>query len=258
MKEESINSPMHDRPTPAENEQSGQADTAMPDLTLVIPTLNEAGNIGELIRRAHKVLGAMGVTFEILTIDGGSTDGTCEEAESEGARPLRDIGGGYGGALRAGFAAARGEYILTMDSDLSHDPEFFAPLWEARQRADIVIASRYVPGGRADMSAFRYVLSRILNTVFTLILRVPVKDISSGFRLYRRAVIESITCTANDFDVLEEILIKLYIKGHRVAETPFHYRTRQEGQSHAKLFKFGRAYLRTLWAMCRLRWGGKR
>ena len=230
---------------------------ATPGLTLVIPTLNEAGNIGELIRRARKVLDRMGVTSEILIIDGGSRDGTCEEAEGEGARALRDIGGGYGGALRAGFAEARGEYIITMDSDLSHDPEFFEALWEARGRADIVIASRYVPGGQADMPMFRYVLSRILNAVFTVILRVPVKDISSGFRLYRRSVIESITCTASDFDVLEEILIKLYLSGHRVAEAPFHYRPRQEGKSHARLFKFGWAYLRTLCAMWRLRRGGK-
>ena len=227
------------------------------DLTLIIPTLNEAGNIGECITRARKVLDALGVSSEILIVDGGSADGTVEEAEAAGARAIRDVKRGYGGALRAGFAAAGGRHIVTMDSDLSHEPEFIATLWGARDRADIIIASRYVPGGRADMSAFRYVLSRVLNTVFTIILRIPVKDISSGFRLYRREAIEQIEFTADDFDVLEEILIKLYVSGHAVSEAPFHYRPRKEGKSHAKLARFAIAYLKTLCRMIHLRWGRK-
>ncbi|HOE95180.1 MAG TPA: glycosyltransferase [Candidatus Sumerlaeota bacterium] len=229
--------------------------TGAVDITVVIPTLNEAGNIGELVRRARAMLDGMGVSHEILAIDGGSTDGTCEEAEQAGAVAIREGGHTYGAALRTGFAHARGEFIITMDSDLSHEPEFFEQLWQARRRADIVIASRYVAGGKADMAPFRSVLSRILNFVYTRILRIPVHDISSGFRLYRRAVMERTETTAHDFDVLEEVLIKLYVQGHAVAEVPFHYRPRKHGRSHAKLVRFALAYLKTLWRMARLRYG---
>jgi dolichol-phosphate mannosyltransferase len=225
------------------------------DVSLVIPTLNEAGNIGEVVARARRVFDELGVAHEILIVDGGSKDATCEEAAEAGARVLREEGLSYGYALRHGFAEARGEVILTMDSDLSHEPEFIETMWANRDAADIIIASRYVPGGKADMSKFRYVLSRILNTVFTLILRVPVKDISSGFRLYRRAALQTIEITARDFDVLEEILIKLYVRGARVKEVAFHYKPRKEGKSHAKLFRFAIAYIKTLWKMGKIRYG---
>lgn len=227
------------------------------DVSLVIPALNEAGNIGEVIARARRVLGGMGVEYQILICDGGSKDGTREAAQKAGAEAFEHVGRGYGAALRDGFSRAKGDFIVTMDSDLSHEPEFIETLWAAREKADIVIASRYVKGGLADMSLFRAVLSRILNITFTRILQIPVKDISSGFRLYRRAAVEKIAFEANDFDVLEEILIRLYVHGFRVMEAPFHYKTRKEGRSNAKLFKFAIAYLKTLCKMMRLRWGRK-
>jgi dolichol-phosphate mannosyltransferase len=98
---------------------------------------------------------------------------------------------------------------------LSHEPEVIEQLWAARERADVVIASRYVKGGAAEMPLYRAVLSRILNVVFTTVLRVPVKDISSGFRLYRGDAVRAIEFKASDFDVLEEILILIYIGGGR-------------------------------------------
>lgn len=224
------------------------------DLTVLIPALNEAGNIGELVRRARHVMDQQQLTYEILVLDGNSTDDTRGEAERAGARALLHPGKGYGAATRHGFEQAQGDYVLTMDSDLSHEPEVIGELWQARQKADIVIASRYVPGGGADMERYRYVLSLILNAVFTTCLQIPVKDISSGFRIYRGAALRTIQCTASNFDVLEEILIKLYVKGYKVGEIPFQYRPRKEGKSHAKLIKFGIAYLRTLAKMMRLRW----
>lgn len=228
------------------------------ELTLVIPALNEAGNIGELVRRAHTELDGLGIQYEILVIDGDSTDNTVGEASAAGARVVLHPVRGYGGALRQGFAHAQGDVIITMDSDLSHEPEFLRELWLARERADIVIASRYVSGGKADMSGFRYFLSRILNSVYTLLLRIPVRDISSGFRLYRHSALDEIEIVAKDFDALEEILIKLYVRKHKVLEVPFHYKPRKEGKSHAKLVRFAWAYLITLVKMFRLRLNGKK
>lgn len=227
------------------------------DLTIIIPALNEAGNIGELVRRARGVLDPLGLAYEILVMDGASTDATCAEAEAAGARATVHPGKGYGAALRCGFAQASGDYVLTMDSDLSHEPEFIETLWGARQSADVVIASRYVPGGTAEMSRFRYALSRILNTVYTFLLQIPVRDMSSGFRIYRRQALDRIELTANNFDVLEEILIKLYVRGCAIREAAFDYRPRKTGKSHAKLLHFAVDYVRTLWTMGRLRYGRK-
>lgn len=223
------------------------------DLSIIIPALNEAGNIGPLVTRCRAVIERLGVAAEILVVDGGSSDGTVAEAEQAGGRVIPQEGRGYGGALRTGFAAARGRHIQTMDSDLSHEPEVIQSLWEARDRADVVIASRYVRGGGAEMPRFRAVLSRILNVTFTTAFRMPVHDISSGFRLYRADSLKRIVFQASDFDVLEEILILMYIGGGTVTEVPFLYRPRQVGRSHAKLFKFGVAYARTFYAMWKLR-----
>ncbi len=223
------------------------------DLSIIIPTLNEAGNIGPLITRCLATIAQLGVRAEILVVDGGSQDGTVKEASDAGGRVIRQEGRGYGGALRTGFSAAQGRHVQTMDSDLSHEPEVIASLWKARDQADIVIASRYVPGGGGEMPALRAVLSRILNVVFTRAFRLPIHDISSGFRLYRRSVLERVSFHATDFDVLEEILILIANQGGTLTEVPFLYRPRQAGRSHAKLFKFGVAYCRTFYQMWKLR-----
>jgi len=223
------------------------------DLSIIIPALNEAGNIGPLVTRCRSVIERLGVRAEILVVDGGSKDGTVAEAEQAGGRVITQIGRGYGGALRTGFGAACGQHIQTMDSDLSHEPEVIQSLWEARDRADVIIASRYVKGGGAEMPKFRAVLSRILNVTFTKAFRMPIHDISSGFRLYHGETLKRVTFQASDFDVLEEILILIYIGGGTVTEVPFMYRPRQAGKSHAKLIQFGIAYARTFWKMWKLR-----
>src|SRR5205823_13863912 len=90
--------------------------------------------------------------------DGGSADGTREAAARGGARVVSQTERGYGGALLEGFAATTAPFILTMDADLSHRPVFVQELWKRRHEADVLIASRYVPGGRADMAPLRRLL----------------------------------------------------------------------------------------------------
>src|SRR5882724_3706125 len=135
------------------------------DISIVIPVLNERENIEHLLPRTAAVLDAIGCTYELVVVDGGSQDGT------------------------AAAAAAEGTYILTLDADLSHDPDFIVKLWRARLRADVIIASRYVRGGVAYMPRHRLLLSRILNGFFARGLGLPIRDLSSGFRLYRAAAV---------------------------------------------------------------------
>src|SRR5205814_8482506 len=117
----------------------------------------------------------------------------------------------------------------------------------------VLVASRYVAGGRADMGWFRRLLSQILNRAYRRTLSLPLRDLSSGFRMYRRDVVTGLTLEARDFDVLEEILIRVHAEGWRIIEVPFAYMARGSGRSHARLVKFGWAFLKTLVRMWRLR-----
>src|ERR1700726_4826163 len=222
-------------------------------LSLILPALNEAQNLDRVLPELKKALTALGPTNEIIVVDGGSTDGTQEVVRKHEVRLVSQKLPGFGGAYRAGFEQARGEYLLTLDADGSHDPAFLKDLWSARTKGDVVIASRYVEGGTAEMPVTRRVMSRILNITFGRGLSLPVRDLSSGYRLYRSATLRELDLKATDFDVLEEILIRVLAAGYRVHEVPFRYRARVAGQSHARLLRFAVSYLRTFVAMWRLR-----
>lgn len=229
-----------------------------PELSIVIPAWNERANLELLIPGLKDVIRKIGVSADLIVVDGGSHDGTRETAESLGARVLEQRERGYGGALLTGFGATSAEYIVTLDADLSHPPIFIEEFWRRRDQAEMLIASRYVTGGRAEMSSFRRFLSIVLNRTYSRLLSLPARDVSSGFRMYRRESLIDLKPLARDFDFNEEILILIYNRGGRVMEVPFHYMPRANGQSHAKLIKFGLAYTRTLWRMLRLRRAGGR
>lgn len=223
------------------------------DLTVLIPVLNERDNIVALLPRLQAILKELGCTHEILVVDGGSKDGTAEAAAREGVRVLRQRGPGYGGALREGFAAATGEYILTLDADLSHDPDFINKLWHQRESSDVVIASRYVKGGVAYMPFHRKLLSGILNRFFAIGLSLPVRDLSSGFRLYRSPVVKGLDLDGTNFDVLEEILVKAFADGWTIREIPFTYYPRERGTSNARIVAFGIDLLKAFFRLWTLR-----
>lgn len=229
-------------------------DTYTTDVAVLIPAWNERPNLEVLLPELNEILTKLRVKYEVIVVDGGSHDGTQELVPRLGARLVTQTERGYGGALLAGFAAAHSPYIITMDADLSHRPVFIEEFWRRRTEAEVLIASRYVPGGKAEMSGFRRILSGILNVTFGILLSLPVRDLSSGFRMYQRHALEFRPPLARDFDVLEEILILTYHNGNRVLEIPFHYMPRGVGNSHARLFKFGVAYVKTLLRMARLRY----
>jgi len=223
------------------------------DLTVLLLTWNEADNLRVLIPRIKAVVERLGVKSEILVIDKGSADGTAQVAASLGARVARQTEPGFGGALRTGFGLARGRFICTMDADLSHEPEVLESLWNARQQAALVIGSRWVPGGGADMPLYRSTLSRILNRIYGLALHVPYKDMSSNCRLYRADVLRNLNPQGTNFDVLEDLLMRVVNQGHVVMEVPLHHRHRHSGKSHVRLLAFGLSYLRTLVRLGHLR-----
>jgi len=117
----------------------------------------------------------------------------------------------------------------------------------------VLVASRYVEGGDATMPLLRALLSRVLNRFFALGLGVPLRDLSSGFRLYRSRILDMRAVVARDFDVLPEIVVRAYTEGFRVKEIPFQYEPRAHGSSNARIVPFGIAYLRTFRRLVALR-----
>lgn len=231
----------------------GPSSARSPEVAVVIPAWNEGANLELLLPMLRQTLTELGATFDIIVADNGSRDGTSAVAARHVARVVQQVERGYGGALLAGFAATEAPYVITMDADLSHRPTFIRDLWQRREQGEVLIASRYVAGGRAEMGWMRRVLSQVLNRTYARVLSLPVRDLSSGFRLYRRDVVGSMPLQARDFDVLEEILVRAHCQGWQIVEVPFSYMPRGAGSSHARLIRFGWAYLVTLWRMWRLR-----
>ncbi len=223
------------------------------DISVVLPVLNEGGNLGDLLERLRKILEQHKLSYEFVVVDGGSRDNTREVAAAYGARILDEDPPGYAGALLTGLRAAQGDYVLTLDADLSHEPAFVAKMWRARHSADIVIASRYVRGGVAYTSLGRRALSRMLNVVLRRMLSVPVRDLSSGYRLYRREVLQELQIGGRNFEVLEEILVKAYAAGFNITEVPFTYFPRHRGVSHARVVSFGLDLMKSSFELWKLR-----
>lgn len=225
----------------------------MLDLAIVLPCLNEADNLRGLLPRIRETLSHIPAASAIYVVDGGSRDATVAVAHELGAEVLQQRGSGYGGAIKTAFEDIEATYLLTMDADFSHHPVFIRYLYERRHEAEIIIASRYVPQGHAEMHWTRKMLSGILNIVFRNVLGMQALDLSSGFRLYHRKAIAKLNLEYETYAVLQEILVKAYCQGYQVREEPFHYLPRRHGSTHARLIKFGIAYLRALHSLWMLR-----
>ena len=223
------------------------------DISVVLPVLNESDNLRILLPRIQTSLEREKLSYEIVVIDGGSIDGTRETAEALGARVVAERRHGFAGAMETGFAEAAGDYILTLDADNSDDPDFISKMWVARKRADIVIGSRYTRGGVTYSSFIRRWASFLLNILLSRMLSIPVRDVSSGFRLYRRAALEGMEITSKNFEVQEEVLVRAYARGFSVVEVPFVYFPRATGRSHVRLIRFGGDILRSAFPMWKLR-----
>jgi dolichol-phosphate mannosyltransferase len=207
---------------------------------VVIPTYNEAGTISEVISRVL----ASTKDIDVLVVDDNSPDGTGKIADTHALREQhvhvlhRPGKQGLGPAYVAGFkdALARDyEAVIEMDADLSHSPEDVPRLVDAAASADLVLGSRYAPGGGTrNWSKNRERLSRIGNTYARAALRVPVHDATAGFRIYRRAVLEElpldeVSSTGYGFQI--EMLWRTWLAGFRVVEIPIIFTERREGVS---------------------------
>ncbi len=225
----------------------------MLDLTVLILALNEANNLRTLLPRARLVLETLGIRYELLLVDGGSTDETVTVALNAGARVVKQRKPGYGNAFKEGASEAKGQFVVTFDADCSHPPELISRLWDSRTAADVVVASRYIPGGKSSAPLSRVLSSMLLNRIFMSALSLPVRDLSSGFRLYHSSALSPGLYVGSHFDILVEVIVRAICSGHRIKEIPLVYEPRRTGSSHIKLFKFAAAYLTQFVRLWRLR-----
>lgn len=203
-------------------------------LSLVIPTYNERQTVARTIDRAVRALEDARIPFEIIVVDDDSPDGTAEAARaalgSKGRVIVRSAERGLASAIVAGFREARGEILGAMDADGSHPPEAIPALAAPINacQADLVIASRYVPGGETSgWPARRLLLSRLANLLARIL--TPTRDATSGFFLLRRSVIETLDLSPRGFKICLEILVKGRHASMR--EVPYRFVDRKAGKS---------------------------
>jgi dolichol-phosphate mannosyltransferase len=214
----------------------------MPAAWLILPTYNEAENIEAIVRAALPSLASAVDDPHILIVDDGSPDGTGDIADrlaSEFAEVdvlHRTAKEGLGRAYLAGFERALGagaDLVLEMDSDFSHDPADLPRLIAAD--ADLVLGSRYVQGGGVtDWGLFRRMLSRGGSWYARMVLSVPVRDLTGGFKCFRRATLEGIDYRqmhADGYGFQIELTYRAIKAGFRVKEVPIVFRDRQAGTS---------------------------
>jgi len=210
-------------------------------LGLVIPTLNEAGNIPVLLERIRTALEPMSINYEIIVVDDDSTDGTADVVNQQAARDsrvrllVRKGQRGLAGAVIHGWEHTGADLLGVIDADLQHPPEVLPSLLEpVLTTADIAIASRYVArDGVGEWNRLRLLISRC-GTLATAPLQrqgVKVKDPLSGFFVVRRECIEGLTLQPEGFKILLEILVKGRIR--KAVEVPFRFGNRHSGKSKA-------------------------
>lgn len=220
------------------------------ELTVMLPAYKEAAALRELLPTIKAAAAAITPDFEILILDTqAAMDDTEEVCALNGVRHVRRSGGNqYGDAIRTGIAEARGKYLLCMDADGSHGAQYFASMWAKREDFDIVIGSRYVAGGHTENPAILIWMSYALNVTFRVVFKLHAKDVTNSFRLYRAAILKPMRLGSNDFDILEEILIKAvtHRPPARVAEVPVTFGRRKAGETKRKLVQFAFGYLTTL------------
>lgn len=228
-----------------------------PRVLVVIPTYNEADNIAEVLVRTRRMLPAA----DVLVVDDGSPDGTADRVEAlglTGVTVLRRPGKlGLGSAYRDGFRRgldAGYDVLVEMDADLSHDPVMLPDLVGAAVAgADLAIGSRYVPGGSVPgWPLWRRAISRTGGTYARLMLGVPVRDATSGFRAFRAAALEAVDLDhvrADGYGFQVEMAYRVHSVGGSITEIPIAFRDRTRGRSKMS----ARIVAEALWLVTR--WG---
>jgi dolichol-phosphate mannosyltransferase len=220
------------------------------DLSIVLPAYQEAENLKLLLPQITSVVKSITSRYEILIVDTTAPmDDVAQVAEANGATLVRrGPTNSYGDAVRTGIRHSTGRRVVFMDADGSHSPEFIQQLVQNADNHDVVIASRYVPGGRTENTLPLVLMSRFLNVVYSVVLGIACKDVSNSFKLYDGERLRRLSLRCDNFDIVEEILVRLKQDGAplRIKELPFAFLKRAKGKTKRNLVWFMMTYFVTL------------
>jgi hypothetical protein len=227
---------------------------SLPELTVLMPCLNEARTLGSCIRAAQDFLQQAGVAGEVLVADNGSSDGSAEIAREAGARLVRVAQRGYGAALLAGIEAARGRFVIMGDADESYDFSSLAGFMaKLRSGAQLVMGNRF-QGGIADGAMpwlHRYLGNPVLSFVGRLFFRSHIGDFHCGLRGFSRDAVLRLGLITPGMEFASELIAKAALAGLRIDEVPTRLRPDGRGRpSHLRTWHDGWRHLRFLLLFC--------
>ena len=203
-------------------------------ISVVIPTMNEAEALPEVVRRVREAVPGC----EIIIVDTRSTDGTPEKALELGCRVVDEPRRGYGRAYKTGFEKARGEIVVTLDADLTYPPEEIPRLVERLRREGLDFLNTYRLHRRRSFTLINYLGNLMLTALMNLLFRTPFRDSQSGMWVLRREVLERLRLTSDGMSFSEEIKIEAWRAGLRVGEEPIAY-SRRVGERKLNVLRDG-------------------
>jgi glycosyltransferase involved in cell wall biosynthesis len=215
-------------------------------VSVVIPCLNEAESIAQCVTTAQRVLDENGIDGEVVVVDNGSEDGSATLAQLAGAHVVAEPRRGYGSAYLAGFAAARGDYIVMIDADLTYDfeeiPRFVR---ELDSGAELVMGNRMQAVQPGAMSPLSRIGNPLLSGFLNLLFRTPVGDAHCGMRAIRRDVLPTLALQSTGMEFASEMVIRAARGGIEIRELPIALHPR-EGESKLSPFRDGWRHLRLM------------
>jgi glycosyltransferase involved in cell wall biosynthesis len=219
-----------------------------PVVSVVIPAYNEEKTIGNVIEETIQIMDSLGLPYEIIVVDDGSTDSTKEEASRYKVTVLsngRNQGKGY--ALRKGFQHAQGNIIITIDADGSHKPkeipDLINPLLNG---ADIVAGSRFLGNGQNHTSKLHILGNHLINMTIMVLTRKIVTDSQTGLRAFKKDFLEKISLESNGYEIETEITVKGLKNGFKFHEIPINCKKREYGISKLKMLSDGVKIFKTI------------
>jgi dolichol-phosphate mannosyltransferase len=228
--------------------------------SIVLLAYKEAENLNILLPKIKMEIEKCETDYEIVVIDSTEPlDNTAEVCEKWGARYINQEEPSFGGAFRTGIKYANKEKFLIMDADGSHPTDRIPAIYHkfVEENCDVVIGSRYVEGGVTNDVFTSQVMSHILNFCYRIVLGIDAKDISTDYRMYRTADLKKVKLECWNFDVVEEVLLKLKLNKSecdlKAREVPIIFQKRMFGESKRQLVKFIISFIKTLFMLMGMR-----
>jgi len=217
-------------------------------VSVIIPAYNEQKTIGSVIEETTQIMEALGIPYEIIVIDDGSTDQTKEIAYRYKATILsngKNQGKGY--ALRKGFQHAQGDIIVTVDADGSHNPkeipDLIDPLFNG---ADIVAGSRFLGQNKNHTSKLHIVGNKLINMAIMILTRKKVTDSQTGMRAFKKEFLNKFGLQSRGYEIETEITVKSLKNGFILKETPISCESRKYNISNLRILSDGFQILKTI------------